>query len=501
MSPSMLRNERPTFGVEIEFLIATIREGEKDPHGDVEGIQPVLRVPNGIEPRDYAHSRVREVLDECFGTLSSRETESLSPPTILETYREWVVGLDESLLPSRSETYNQYTWAAIEIASPVQYASPRGFEAINFAISAITSRFRCHVNPSCGLHVHVGLGAERIPLEHMRRMASLSYAVEPLLFALLDPSREVNINCKQLQYYSNLVLEDPELDSQVLHNNPAWSDYQLYCTQVGRERRHGEAPLLAREANNDPAHIDAFLETRKAGHYEPFTKPGDSRHTVLLPSDISDEIDSRISTAQLPPPSTTPPAEPARQRGITRLGRKNYNQVSLTRMNYASQRWGADLWTDQLNLRIAGRPSPSVFEATERIYAQPSTCNIGNLLTVIGGTRSTISFHHYRCFQFDPPMTSARTIEVRMSQGSLDGEYIVTWAKILTGLFRFALYSSPSEFIDLMTKCERAAKVEGSYDVVDLLDDIGLFAEAVIVEKRLIANKDEWDLKFVEPKA
>ncbi|KAI8945108.1 putative amidoligase enzyme-domain-containing protein [Xylaria longipes] len=506
MSASTLNNERPTFGVEVEFLIPTIRQSGEDPHGHVEGnIPPVLRIPPFNDPGEYARDRVKEVLDECFGTLPSGQFGIFKPPTLLERYKNWDVDNDASLLPPLSDIFNKYTtWVEVEIASPVQYASPKGFEAINFAISMITSRFRCHVNPSCGLHIHVGLGANRIPLEHMRRMASLSYAVEPLLFTLQHPTREVNMHCMQLQYYSNLVLQGPERDNEVLHNHSAWVGHPFGCTQVGRERRHGEAPLLVRESNDDSAHVNAFLETREAGHYEPYTKPGDSRHTTLLPSDIFDEIDSRISTSQLPSTSTTttmPAAEPARQRAIPRLRQKKYNQVALTKMNDTNERWGSSLYNGRLNLRIAGGPSPSVFAATERIYSQPSTCNIGNLLTVDGGTRSSISFHHYRCLHFEPPLLSPRTIEVRLSKSSLDGEWVSTWAKIITGLFRFALYSSPSEFIDVLENCERATKVDGAYDIVDLLDDIGLFAEAVIVEKRLMAHKDKWDLKFVESEA
>lgn len=172
------------------------------------------------------------------------------------------------------------------------------------------------------------------------------------------------------------------------------------------------------------------------------------------------------------------------------------------RMNYANGQWGTSIRGDHIDIRAAGDPGPSVAEATERIYSQPSTCNVAQLLhSSVGDQRSGTSFHYYRCFNFDPLMVSSRTIEIRMGEGSLCGEWICTWAKIVTGLFKFALHSSPSVFMDVLEKCERATKVEGVYDVVDLLDDIGLFAEAVIVEKRLLAYKDEWELEFVEPEA
>ncbi|KAI0470371.1 putative amidoligase enzyme-domain-containing protein [Xylaria cf. heliscus] len=500
MSVNTLLNERPTFGVEVEFLIAILRQGEKDPHANVKGIPPVLRVPPTeplVEPNEYAHRRVREVLDKCFGSLPTQFIQVSSRPPVLDMFRNWDVDMDESIIPTEGGLYDKYTWAQVEIASPVQYASPKGFEAISLAISLITSKFRCHVNGSCGIHVHVGLGADRIPLEHMRRMGSLSYAVEPLLYTLQHPAREVNFNCRPIRYYSRLVKEGPETDNQVGHSNPAPSDGEFYCTQLGRERRHGEERLSVRE-KNDSTTNDAFLETRKVGHYEPFTTPNDSRHTTLLPSDISETLDLRISTVPQPSPLTTSPAEPARQRQIPRLVLKKYSRPDLDILNDVNRPWGTDLSDARLDERIDGEPGPSVHEVTERIYSQPSTCNIGHLLTTVTGSRLGMSFHHYLCTRFNPPERSPRTIEVRMGEGSLDGEWISTWAKIITGLFKFALYASPSDFIDVLEKCESATKIEGAYDVVDLLDDIGLFAEAVIVEKRLMAHKDEWGLKFVE---
>ncbi|KAI0444259.1 putative amidoligase enzyme-domain-containing protein [Xylaria telfairii] len=490
MSAGALHNELPTFGVEIEFLVATLRQNEEDPHGFVEGIPPVLRVPRSFQPSGYAWGKIQDVLDECFG---KSQEDGLLTLSVLNKYREWSVDSDSSLLPTRGDLYNKYTWVEVEVVSPVQYGSPKGFEAVNLAISLITSRFRCHVNRSCGVHVHVGLGADRISLEQLKRFATLSYAVEPLLYTLQHPEREINMNCKTLRYFSNLAHSSAELDNAVPHNNPEFRDEKFHCiTHLGQERRHGEERLLVREMNNSQAYVDAFLETRQAGHYEPFTQPGDSRHTTLLLGDLSEELDRRISRATLPSSSTTSPVEPARQRGIPRLRLPKYSQADLASMNYRNNRWGASISSNHIEVRAYNNPGPSVAEATERIYSQPSTCNVAQLLhSAVGDQRSGSSFHHYRCFNFEPFMVSGRTIEMRMGEGSLCGEWVSTWAKIITGLFKFALHSSPSVFMDVLENCGRATTV-GGYDVVDLLDDIGLFAEAVIVEKRLSGYEDEW---------
>ncbi|KAI0546555.1 putative amidoligase enzyme-domain-containing protein [Xylaria curta] len=499
MSADTLRNENPTFGVEIEFLIATLNEDDEDPHAHVKGIPPVLRVPQFKDADDYTHGKVREVLDECFGLPPRSSIGSSKPLTTLDTYKKWNVGTDASLIPPSGN--EQYYFVPVEIASPVQYASPKGFDAINFAISTITSRFRCVVNPSCGIHVHVGLGASRLPLEHVRRMSSLSYAVEPLLFTLQHPARSVNLNCCQPRHYSYFVHDGPETDPEIPHNDPSWSNKQFGCIPLGRERRHGEASLVVREPHDNKLYVNAFMETREAGHYEPFTKYGDTRHTTLLSSDIVDEINNRISAVQLPSLSPTAPSEPTRQREIPRLRLKKYDEATIKKLNKENEPWGASLLSTGIALRIASGDGPGVFEATECIYSQPSSCYIGKLLSNLNVDRSSMSFHNYRCWYASSPVSSPRTIEVRIAEGSLDGNWIATWAKIVTGLFRFALHSSPSDFIDVMTNCERATKIDGSYDIVDLLDDIGLFAEAVAVEKRLKAHERAWDMKFVEPEA
>jgi hypothetical protein len=50
--------------------------------------------------------------------------------------------------------------------------------------------------------------------------------------------------------------------------------------------------------------------------------------------------------------------------------------------------------------------------------------------------------------------------------------------------------------MDVLTNCEQAMKGNAIYDVIDLLDDMGLFAEAEITEKRLTANMRQWNLEF-----
>jgi hypothetical protein len=253
---TMLRLQRPTSGVEVELVVVALPVGMKDPHRGIEGLPPVTRIPRAIlsfaEECEF-YNKVKAVLSEYFDG-PQKDTSffiaSVSQP-VLDDYKTWDVTFDITV----SKRLDVYKYISVELSSPVQFASPRAFDAISYAISVITSKFRCIVNRSCGLHVHAGLGAERLPLEHIRRTASLSYAVESLLFTLHDPIRRVNSSCKPVRDFSILA----EGTSLVMpHCDPlreftvVTADGITHCHQhLGRGRRHGEAPHSAREENAD----------------------------------------------------------------------------------------------------------------------------------------------------------------------------------------------------------------------------------------------------------
>ncbi|KAJ2991323.1 hypothetical protein NUW58_g2552 [Xylaria curta] len=494
---------RPTFGVEVELLVATIPERASDPqHG--EGLPPVLRIPDTEfeigEENKYTQQRVEAVLNEYLSpawqstfTPIFGQSQTISH-TVLDTYKTWLVDTDESVMPPPGT--NLYKFIPIEMCSPVQYASPKGFEVINLALSIITSKFRCIVNPSCGLHVHVGLGVERMSLDNIRRMGSLAYAVEPLLFTLHDPLRRVNYNCMSLRDYSPVSTKVQS--SQVIpHYEQELLSTATYCHRyLGLDRRYGEPPLSAREDSATEEDIDAFLKTRQPGHFEPFTHPGRSEGTIGLPGDLSLALDYHISTVN--PSSATPPATNSpRRRKMPRLQLPRHTAKDDIELVTKLEGWGAALDDGSIILQHSRGSPTNVFEATRQLYAQPASCNIAKELLLT--PRPAISFANYSCHNLVPRKTTPRTIEFRLGAGSLDGEWVSTWAKIVAGIFKFALYATPIQFMDLLENCDRAINEVGTYDVVDLLDEIGLFAEAEIVERRLTSMKGDWKLKFMEP--
>ncbi|RYP89645.1 hypothetical protein DL770_004223 [Monosporascus sp. CRB-9-2] len=136
-----------------------------------------------------------------------------------------------------------------------------------------------------------------------------------------------------------------------------------------------------------------------------------------------------------------------------------------------------------------------VFEGVRQIFDAPSSCCVSKLLSD-GEARGSINFNNYNCRAINSTIQEKRTVEFRMGEGCLD-DWVGTWAAICVGFVRFAMYAPIEEYLNVLTRCDLAAKQDGSYDVLDLLDDLCLFEEAEIAEKRVLQHSKDWDVKFV----
>lgn len=73
-------------------------------------------------------------------------------------------------------------------------------------MACVKENFHIHINPSCGFHVHLGVGArERIPTEVLRRFGALVWAAEPLLASLHPPERALSKWAPSVRLTSHLA--------------------------------------------------------------------------------------------------------------------------------------------------------------------------------------------------------------------------------------------------------------------------------------------------------
>lgn len=202
---------RRTFGVELELLVPWLWEDEPDPHVDhASQLPPVLRLPRIVSRIDYVEYAVPRLpinLEEAYSKADYFATRGvrqiiynklldvltmLSLPTELISQAAsdslWGVKSDGSVVSHREE----YKWVGTEMVSPAERASNESFHLICFALNALKSNYRIMVNETCGLHVHVGDGIEKMPLDHIKRVAGFFWAPDPLLAFLHPPHRRAN---------------------------------------------------------------------------------------------------------------------------------------------------------------------------------------------------------------------------------------------------------------------------------------------------------------------
>lgn len=176
-----------TFGIELEFLICFRDFGRHS------GVSPsgyctraddnTLRLWNIEDTDSFICELVRDSLRK--SQINVADDDNLQ-------YDKWEVKRDDTLYgmddpddpgdPEFSDS-PKISFVDVEITSPVFEAGDgRAEDEIRQVINTINEEFRVQLNATCGLHVHVGAGRERvIPLRDLRRLGMLLWTAEPLL--------------------------------------------------------------------------------------------------------------------------------------------------------------------------------------------------------------------------------------------------------------------------------------------------------------------------------
>ncbi|KAI1801849.1 putative amidoligase enzyme-domain-containing protein [Daldinia bambusicola] len=560
-----LRPSRLTFGVEMEFVMPWLYEGEHDPLAHIKDLPPVFRMDKPPNPLShFPEEIIYKAIKDLFGKhklpteVKTYKYKSKFAKKMLRKYDHWEVEDDASVFePTDTPAFDwidDFQWVGVEIQSPVEPDIPMAYEILNYARQLLISTYRCRVNHSCGLHVHVGNGSERFSLESMRRIASLVFATEHLLTTLNHPWRTANLYSRALRDRSNLShkLAGNEMSWGPGHNCEHRPEdcLRYYATDF----RYGERPISWRERHRGPKYVDAFEQVRRSG-FEPFQPdPGDittsssgselssfsgtqsNKSTRGNEEDAKFEEGSRSGSGsssrskgeeeerfeEEAPSSTSSPGSSEREgseeenpREGTPNGWQEYDPFNYSNKLFSTRiipRIKLPRYTTEQLIEFRDKleefgveglvfegekahrsPDPGVLAAAVEIYRAPSSCAIAHLMYPGGAGR--VNFQNYACDSFDH-MDMGRTVEFRGAEGSL-GPWVVTWAKICVGLVRFAVGSPAHEFIRVLENCQRAEEEDGVYDCIDLLNDLGLFAEALVASRRVAENKDEWGIEYV----
>lgn len=213
---------KSSFGVELEFLVAVRLETEQ--YSTQEGCEighsgePIF-IPesqctnNSVDLCCY--KEIHRTIEQHLGNVNpaTRVLPPGQPSTAdyesLGGYSEWTVKPEYSLMLPKNqgilEKYAGYHWVCVEVTSPALWATPESFDEVKKVCEILRTRFLTLITDSCGLHIHWGLGNKWILVDHLRKIAALLLACDPLLAQLQPESRKDNYHCLSNRYFSEVA--------------------------------------------------------------------------------------------------------------------------------------------------------------------------------------------------------------------------------------------------------------------------------------------------------
>ena len=124
---------------------------------------------------------------------------SVNDPGAATDYSKWTVGVDGSVQPDPDSDLPlpSITWKGVEIKTPVFLWRDQAtaFQQVNDLLLEV-DKFQIWVNPSCGLHVHVGNGERGFPLRTLKTFAQFVTMFEKQLESLHPHYRINNVHCR-----------------------------------------------------------------------------------------------------------------------------------------------------------------------------------------------------------------------------------------------------------------------------------------------------------------
>ncbi|GKT63444.1 hypothetical protein ColTof4_04971 [Colletotrichum tofieldiae] len=564
---------RVSFGIELEFFVAFILEGEPDPDVDIKDqLQPLITVPvdwertaahgrrSGIpgriyEPKmEYVYGRIKRALADAGLPVMGDEEKYGEPGSAQAVHGEKVMSSfrvveDVSL---KADHVDGYHWQRVELNSPAMYDMKLSYDMLRVAVSVVTTSFRCRVNPSCGFHVHVGAGpTQRIDARTLRQFAAVLWAADPVISRLHPPWRSATAYSQSARVneitdlgkgrgpadvmIEKLTAQDGNsakrggwyaASSSVKHTAEVDPTELKKAKVLGRDRRLGESldvdvnpEAMSHEIELDHEDDLALLQTEPWQHQQDVPE---ARETKPSAGDDSERFGFPPFTYQAPvamprnyrnptsdvfaPPRPRPPPIARRYPRVPGTMRRDIRDDVIFLDEYLTSAGGA--------VEDPGRKVPParwdvMSGVRDLLGADLTVAQIGELMRHKWFPKHiNYKFDAYSLYSVnaqgprgdvasertgDCHTTKMNTVEFREATGSLDMEWIVTWARICCRLLEWSRDAAPAEFLCVIRLLAWAQEEEGAqYDVIDFLIDLGLLTEARFCEERLQKGDAAW---------
>ncbi|KAK4035405.1 hypothetical protein C8A01DRAFT_17930 [Parachaetomium inaequale] len=391
-----------------------------------------------------------------------------------EDHNGWTVKSDASVQDNGIKVLG-YRRLAFEITSPALWDRPESHTHVYLVIQELLKQFRLRVNLSTGFHVHVGAGpgAPQDMVESTSEPGPDDWCVSRV--GMFDQVTEVRGPKHSLGLFKRAAALMWAADGFLAHAQPPERGLNDYIPPLR---------LLSRLAHG--IHLRHF-----------YNNEGVVRHHEQ-PLDDSDVFEA-------PPDLTLLPDHALPSHNFARQDPRFFPVLRPNTVDADAQRRFATVGAATVvNPNAHLLPNQTVYSGVGHIMRCRNHAGAARLLAK-ASSRACYDRLNYNLKNYLPNpkyanLTPSGTVEFREATGSLSPGWVATWTGICLGMFRFARDASDARFwtvIDRLARAEAAAqssnnggkgKEEHDYDMISLLFDMGLFAEALFLERALRAD-------------
>lgn len=200
--------DRLTFGIELQFALATLATGQEDPSPEdgrtVFGIFD-KEVDNNSKDRETEIAKsvlihvAKTLTDASIKSVEARETDSVCEDDVTA----WLVKNNPTV--DGPETDTPYNWHSIEVISPAFYTSSVALDTVKSACETLVNTYRLSCTRSAGMHVRVGRGEKNHVFKTLRNLYATIWTFEPQIKQIHPYHRhENNYNSMNLRNHNGM---------------------------------------------------------------------------------------------------------------------------------------------------------------------------------------------------------------------------------------------------------------------------------------------------------
>jgi hypothetical protein len=202
--------DRLTFGVEFEFALAMLTDGNEDPSPEDGRIVVGINEGADNDPNPFLasqNSAIRHVAETLTGAgIKSEPVVNGATSYKPDDPKVWLVKSDVSIVGPDTAEADMYTWFTIEITTPPFYFSSQALDIVKQVCEILTTTYRINCNQTAGVHVHVGNATKGFSFDILSNLYAMLWTFEPQISEIHPYHRtEDNYYCASFRKASQLA--------------------------------------------------------------------------------------------------------------------------------------------------------------------------------------------------------------------------------------------------------------------------------------------------------